>query len=257
MLIDTHAHLDFLQFKETTTADIIKRAQENGVTKIINVAADLNGAKKSVALAHEFANIWATVGIHPHDVLALKKEPQQLTELAKLADKKKVVALGEIGLDYFKNYSPADLQKEFLAKQIEIGLAKGLPLIIHNREADDDILEILKHYQPKKVVFHCYSSSVEYAKKLLDLGYLLSFTGNITFPKNTQGAAVVKYVPLDKLMIETDCPFMTPVPHRGKTNEPALVKHVAEKIAELKNITLEEVAATTSATAEAFFNLVT
>jgi len=166
-----------------------------------------------------------------------------------------VVAVGEVGLDYFRDLSPRAKQKTIFEKQIEIAIKYQKPLVVHCREANQDTYDILKHYHPAKAVFHCFAGNVDFAKKVLDLGYYLSFTGNITFPKNFKAQEVIKYAPLDRIMLETDCPFMAPVPHRGQTNEPSFVKYVAEKIAVLKQLTSTEIAESTTKNAVTFFKL--
>jgi TatD DNase family protein len=255
MLIDTHAHINFPEFKETTTGNILANAKQNDVQYMINIGSDLKTSQESAALAENHSEIYAAVGIHPHDAQAAAVDPSQLNGINNLLKKDKVVALGETGLDYFKNYCPINIQKDIFEQQLEIAINNNKPIIIHNREADNDIYEILKSTGYQKIVIHCFSSDVAYARKILDLGFYISFTGNITFPKNATGQEVAKYVSLDRIMVETDCPFMSPVPHRGKTNEPAFVKHVAEKIAELKNISLAEVAEQTTKNAVKFFGL--
>lgn len=252
MLIDTHCHLNFPQYAENKLEDILARAAQNDVKYCINVGSDLAASQASIKLAQKHEQIYASVGIHPHDAETGEKD---LTELEKLIIQNKVVAVGEIGLDYYKDLSPRDKQKIIFEKQIELGLKYQKPLIIHCREANQDTYDILTHYKPEKVVFHCFAGNKDFAKKVLDLGYLISFTGNITFPKSFKAQEVIQYAPLDRIMIETDCPFMTPVPHRGTTNEPAYVKYVAEKIAELKQITPAEVAEVTTKNAKEFFKI--
>jgi TatD DNase family protein len=253
MLIDTHAHIHFSPLGQEPPENILARAQKNGVGLIINVGSDLRGSKISVQLSNKFENIYAAVGIHPHEAEGVNETA--LRKLESLLKEPKVVVVGEIGLDYFKNISPAAAQKKVLEKILEMAAKYDKPIIIHNRDADQDIYEILKDCGIGKIVFHCFSSTKEFAKKILDLGYFISFTGNITFPKNLIGQEVVKYVPLERIMLETDCPFLAPVPHRGQTNEPAYVKYIAEKIAELKATSVEEVASATSANARSFFGL--
>ena len=264
MLIDTHAHLDFAQFHRRHD-EVIQRAHKARVNKIINVGTTLQGSRDSVGLANKYPGIYASVGIHPHDVLSVDRT--SMADILDLAKDDKVVAIGEIGLDYFgKDFNKEAQRKEFI---IQIVLAKrlGLPIIIHNRKADEDILEILKVQEYSKGVIHCFSSSWQVAHKFLDLGFYISFTGSITFGIKKQkdqsrgcspsGAIleVIKNTPLDKILIETDCPFLAPEPYRGKTNEPAYVVEVAKKIAEIRNISLEEVARKTTKNAERLFKL--
>ncbi len=250
MLIDTHTHLSFPQYNDTGLPDILNRAKQAGVEYLINVGSDIKTSQDSIVLAQKYSNIYATVGIHPHDA-----EPgeNQLPELEKLIKQPKVVAIGEAGLDYFKNLSPQDKQKKIFCAQLDLANKYNLPIIIHAREADDDTYELLKNYKPAKAVMHCFAGDIAYARKILDLGYYISFTGNITFAKNIRGQETAAYVPLDRIMLETDCPFLSPEPHRGRTNEPAYVKFVVEKIAQLKKITSAEVAEVTTKNALSFF----
>lgn len=254
-MIDTHAHLQFPPLSTEKPEEILLRAQAQEVNTIVNVASDLAGSQFSVTLAEKHPQVYAAVGIHPHDAESALKDPQQLATIEKLLQHKKVVALGECGLDYYKNYCPKDIQQEIFEKQIMLAIKYQKPLIIHNRESDTDVFERIKDLNYPKIVFHCFAGNVEYAKKVLDLGCYLSFTGNITFPNNKKGPSVIEYAPLDRIMTETDCPFMTPVPYRGKPNEPAYCKQVGLKIAEIKNLSFEEVDRVTMENAGRFFNL--
>ncbi|MBU0580613.1 MAG: TatD family hydrolase [Candidatus Margulisbacteria bacterium] len=254
MLIDTHAHLNFSQFADTTPLEIINRAKATGVNKIINIGSDLKASEESVALAQQFPEIYATVGLHPHDASSFTDIT--LAKLAKLAKpENKVIAIGEIGLDYFKYDGNRNVQKNTFRKLLGLAKELNLPVVIHDRDAHEDILGILKEIRPTKGVVHCFSGDLEFANKIFDLGFLISFTGNITFPKAQNLRDVINTVPLEKIMLETDCPFLAPVPHRGKRNEPAYVLDIAKKIAEIKNVYLEEVAKVTTNTAQDFFNL--
>lgn len=267
MLIDTHAHLDFDQFHRRHD-EVITRAKKVGVENIINISTSLQGSRDSINLAENYPEIYASVGIHPYD--ALTADRNTMTNLLELAQNEKVVAVGEIGLDYVKDEVDKGTQKK--AFIVQIGLAKrlDLPIIIHNRQADEDILEIIKiQADGLKGVIHCFSSSWKVAQKFLDLGFYISFTGSITFKDkkkkeledqvrgcNVQSGIleVVKKVPIDKVLIETDCPFLAPEPYRGKVNEPAYVVEVAKKIAEVKGLPFEEVAKKTTENAIKLFN---
>jgi len=250
MLIDTHAHLDFNHF-DKDREEVIKRALEGGVGKIINVGTNLESSRKSLSLAEEFDNIYAAVSLHPIDV---EKEEFNANVWLELAQQEKVVAIGETGLDFFHS-SNKNKQKEIFQKLIEIAKKVKKPLIIHNREADDEILEIISKSElpEKRGVIHCFSRGYEIAEKFLNLGFLISFTGNITY--NKEPPSSVEKVPLEKIMIETDCPFMAPLPFRGKRNEPLYVKYVAEKIAEVKGVSFEKVAEITTQNAKRLFNV--
>ncbi|GBR76303.1 hydrolase TatD [Candidatus Termititenax persephonae] len=252
-MFDTHAHLNLEPLGKEPPEEIVRRAKEQGVTKIINIGIDIASSQQSVALAAQIPEVYAAVGIHPQEAGSAYNDAQIFRELERLLGQKKVVALGEVGLDYYRNPVAPSVQKQVLEWQLRLALENDKPLIVHNRDADEDVYAILKYYKCAKVVFHCYGRDREFTRKLLDLGWLVSFTGNITFPKNRQGQDAVIYTPLDSIMIETDCPFMAPVPHRGQTNEPAFVRLVAEKIAELKGVDWEQVEQATDANARQFF----
>ncbi len=254
-LIDTHAHLDFNQF-DADLEEVLYRAGMNGVRQIITIGIDLATSRKSVALAEKHAMVYASVGIHPHDVA--KAGAEDLEEIESLLQHPKVVALGEVGLDFYYNYSPEEVQRKYLRLFLDWSLKKEIPLIIHTRDADEAILSILRERSRAgwRGVFHCFSGDAHMAERVLEMGFDISFTGNITF-KNSAAAGVMRGVPLARLMIETDCPFMAPVPHRGKRNEPAYVQLVAQKIAEVKGCSFAAVAAATTANARELFQLPT
>jgi TatD DNase family protein len=252
-LIDTHAHLDFDQF-DPDREEVILRAHENGIQCIINIGTDLPTSQYSVRLAENHKNIYAAVGIHPHDSHTVT--PEVLDEISRLFQHQKTVAIGEIGLDYFKMYQPIDLQERAFQKQIELALDLKAPIIIHSRSTDVETVEMLRNYQKKgwKGVFHCFPGDTGMADAVLEMGFHVSFTGNITF-KNSKSIPVVQHIPLERLLLETDCPFMTPVPHRGKRNEPAYVHFVGQKIAEIKELPFETVARQTTENAVNLFHL--
>jgi len=251
-LIDTHAHLNLPDYKKDLE-EVLSRAKEAGVAGIINVGIDVKTSITALELAHQYKGLWATAGIHPHEVKKVTEETYE-TLKALLADEK-MVAVGEIGLDYAKEYSPRNLQQEHFLGQLALARELALPVVIHSREASPDIMTFLRQELPERFVFHCYAGSVEEAREILDLGGYISITGIVTFPRAENIRQIVRYVPLERLMIETDCPFLTPVPHRGKRNEPAFVRHVAEKIAEVKGVTLEECARQTTKNARDFFGI--
>ncbi len=252
-LIDSHAHLDFKNF-DTDQTDTIQRAREAGVFRIINIGTSLATSRRSMELAQKYPAIYATVGIHPHDSNEVNEE--NLAKLRLLSRQPKVVAIGEIGLDYFKMYQPVAIQERAFRAQLELAQELKMPVVIHTRAADSATIEILLSIQSAnwEGVFHCFPGDVAMARQVLDLGFHLSFTGVITF-KNSTADEVIRYIPLDKLLIETDCPFMTPVPHRGKRNEPAYVYFVAQKIAEIKKVSLERVAELTTTNTERIFKI--
>ncbi|MEK7504682.1 MAG: TatD family hydrolase [Patescibacteria group bacterium] len=248
-LIDIHAHLNFPQFAEDREG-VIKRAREVGV-RMINVGTDLATSREVVALAEKYpSEMWATVGIHPTDIGEISWD-----ELEHLAQNKKVVAIGECGLDYFHVKDVAERQKQAEVFEQQIALAQKVnkPLMIHCRDAYDDLLAVLNNFPGVTGNVHFFAGDWPTAKKFLALGFTLSFTGAITFASNYD--EVIKNLPLESLLIETDCPFVAPVPHRGQRNEPSYVVEVAKRVALLKGISLEEVARVTTATARLRFGL--
>lgn len=252
MYIDTHAHLNFKDFNNTYS-QIIERAFAVGVEKIIVVGSNFESSKKAIEIAKQYPNVYASVGLHPTHI---GDEIFDEEKYLKLAKNKKVVAIGETGLDYYYDKNNAVEQQVVFEKLIKIANITSKPLILHAREAGDDIISILmgQHILPKAVM-HCFSENWQFAKTVLDMGLLLSFTGVITFSKNQDTFEVIREVPLGKIMIETDCPYLAPEPHRGKQNEPAFVVEVAKKIAEIKKISLEKVETETTQTAEEFFKI--
>jgi TatD DNase family protein len=247
MLIDSHAHI---QGKEFTgeAADVIARAREAGVGKIIAVggAGDMSSNTEAVALANAFPNIYATVGMHPHDAKDVGEE--ELQKLRELAANEKVVAVGETGLDYYYNHSPHDMQRRVFTQFIHMARETGLPIVVHERDAAQEAVELLRGESGGDLcgVIHCFTGNYDAARAYLDLGFYLSFTGIITFKNAEPLRDVVRRIPLERMLVETDSPYLTPVPHRGKRNEPAYVRLVAETVAKLKEISLDEVAAVTT-----------
>lgn len=254
-MIDTHAHIDVKAFDEDREA-MLERARAAGVTAIIvpDIERGRRAHLKAVVDAHP--DLHRGVGIHPHHAGDMSQ--QDLDEIAAQCTEAKVVAIGEIGLDYYYDFCPPDVQKLYFREQIRIAKAHGLPVIVHNREADSDVIQILREEQDGSLrgVLHCFSSDVSVLDQAIDLGLHVSFTGNITFKKSTLNDVVYR-VPLDRVMIETDAPYMTPVPHRGARNEPSYVRLVADKLAEVKGMPLSEIIATTTSTARRFFGLMT
>jgi len=244
MLFDTHAHLDDTKFQGETDK-VIARAKEAGVSLIVNVGYNLRHARQSIALAEQYDFIYAAVGLHPHDAKDGNKAFWE--EIYKLARHPKVVALGEMGLDYYWDNSPRDVQREVFRQQIGVAKDLQLPIIIHDRDAHQDVLTIVREERAFEVggVFHAYSGNWELAKEVLELGFYISIGGPVTFNNARKILEVVEKAPLESLLIETDCPYLTPHPYRGKRNEPGYVQLVAEKIAEIKNISYEKVASAT------------
>jgi len=253
-LIDTHCHLDMDAYKDDFDA-VITSAAQCGVTRIITIGIDVASSEAAVRLSELYPNVYATVGIHPHD--ATQASPQGLEQLAHLAAHKKVVGYGEIGLDYFKDYAPRAIQIEAFAHQLHLAQELNLPVIIHDREAHEDTLRMLKEAGPfpQKGVMHCFSGDIQLARATLDLGFFISIPGVATFANAPNLREVIKEVDLERLLLETDGPFLAPVPFRGKRNEPKLMLYTAQMVAELKQISLEEVACATTANAVRLFHL--
>ncbi|RDU34812.1 hydrolase TatD [Neobacillus piezotolerans] len=254
MLIDTHAHLNAEQYEEDVE-EVITRAKENGVGKIVVVGFDRPTIEKAIGLAETHDFIYACIGWHPVDAIDMTDE--DLSWIEELAAHSKVVALGEMGLDYHWDKSPRDIQKEVFRKQIRLAKKVKLPIVIHNREATADIVEILKEEGASEVggIMHCYSGSVEIARQCVDMNFYISLGGPVTFKNAVKPKEVAAELPLDRLLIETDCPYLTPHPHRGKRNEPGYVKLVAEEIARIKGISFEEVAKATTENAMRLFGI--
>jgi len=280
-MIDTHAHLDFENFDDDRE-EVIRRAFDNGVKAIINIGVDLETSRKSIALTEKYENIFAAVGFHPHDAGEILNLPSEddFAELKNLAIHKKVVAIGEIGLDYtrFKEAKQIEKQKELFIRQLNIANELGLPIVIHCREAWSDLYEIIKSevFQSPflKFVLHCYSGNEKDTEKFLELPNAhFSFSGNITYPprkspsslpprqtsspfnKGGEVEDVIRMIPLERIMLDSDSPFLAPQAMRGKRNEPAHIRYIAEKIAEIKEISGEEVERITDLNAIEFFGI--
>jgi len=253
-VIDTHCHLDMISSGEDI-GKIVSRAAARGISRIITIGIDIESSKKAIDIAEKHETVYASVGIHPHNVQGL--QDNSYNELEKLCDNSKVVAYGEIGLDFVKQYAPQHVQLEHYARQIELAKKVRLPLVIHDREAHDEILHILKKEAPFAAagVMHCFSGDWSLAKQVLDLGFLISIPGVVTFTKASTLQEVAQKIPLDKLILETDAPFLTPDPYRGRTNIPEYVLYTAKKVAELRGITVEEVARSTTDNAQKLFNI--
>lgn len=253
MLIDTHAHLYFGQF-DGDRAQVIQRALQAGVKCIINIGVDLPTSKTCIEMAEKQAGLLAAVGIHPNDAATVQERDFQ--ELQRLARHPAVVAIGEIGLDFYRQSSEDEVQKKVFRRQVRLAREVGLPIIIHNRQAGREIVKILQSEETDGLtgVFHCFSECPEVAEAVLDLGFHISFTGNLTFKKSAL-PEVAKSVPLNRLLLETDCPFLSPEPRRGRRNEPANVVYIAQKLAEIKQCDEVEVQRTTTQNAVHLFNL--
>ena len=247
-LIDTHSHIYYTDYSDRID-DVIQSARDVGVEKIISVGVDLATSEECINLAEKYSSVYATCGYHPHE--AMKAPKRYLYELEQLYEHPKVVAVGEIGLDYHYNFSKPNDQKRVFCEQLEMASGIGLPTIVHCRNSDDDLISSIQQSGQKAGVIHCFASDLDFAQSILEIGFHISFTGMITFVKKLE--EVVKEIPLEKMMVETDSPYLSPHPYRGKKNEPARVLHIAEKIAEIKDVSLDEVAQSTTQTALQLF----
>lgn len=232
MLIDSHVHLDDSRY-DVDRPDIFARAADAGIEAFVTIGCDLSTSRAAVQLAQTHSNVYATIGVHPHESKHI--EDSWYPELRQLAQQPKVVAYGEIGLDYHYDHSPREVQRQRFREQIREARALKLPVVIHTREAQEDTITILREENAREIggVFHCFSGDAWLAKDALDLGFYLSFSGVITFKNATMLREIVQTVPLDRILVETDCPYLAPIPFRGKRNEPAYVTHVAQTIADL------------------------
>lgn len=251
---DSHTHLDSKDFDEDRDA-VIARAYEAGVTRIVNVGATSGfaGAERSIALADSYEFIWATAGIHPHDAEA----EQDIDRLRAFHQHPKVVAVGETGLDFYRDWSPRDLQYEWFRIQVELALEVNKPLVIHSRDTNAECLDVLRKMGAEAVggVFHCYSGDYDFFKEIDKLNFIISVPGTITFKKAEELRETLRQIPLEKIMLETDAPYLAPVPYRGKRCETGYMIHSAQALAQLKNLPLSEIARSTTQTARNFFGV--
>ncbi|MGG3890557.1 TatD family hydrolase [Metabacillus fastidiosus] len=254
MLFDTHAHLNALQY-ENDVEEVIQRALDEGVSEIVVVGFDRETIERAMELIEEYDFIYAAIGWHPVD--AIDMTDKDLQWIRELSEHPKVVAIGEMGLDYYWDKSPKDIQKEVFRKQIALAKEVKLPIIIHNRDATADVVTILEEEGASEVggIMHCFTGSLEVAKQCMDMNFYISFGGPVTFKNAKKPKEVVQEIPLDRLLIETDCPYLTPHPFRGKRNEPGYVKYVAEEIAKLRNLSYEEIAKKTSDNGKKIFGI--
>ena len=253
-LIDTHAHLDNGRF----AADLpqgVEAAKAAGVSHILTIGCDLASSKTSVELAAAYEEVYAAVGIHPHD--AREATGEAMVELKVLAQQDKVVAIGEMGLDYYRDHCPHDIQQTAFRRQIALAIEMDLPIIVHDREAHQDVLRILQEEQAQRVggVLHCFSGDLAMAQACIDLGFYISFPGTLTYPANQALRDVAEAISTDHLLLETDCPYLAPQPLRGQRNEPAFVRHTAEELARIKGLSLEDIARTTGLNAFRLFGI--
>lgn len=254
MLFDTHAHYYEPQYKDDLD-ETLERARENGVGLILTASSDVASSIENVTLSQNYDMLYAAVGVHPHDVIDLNNNI--ISALTDFASYPKVVAIGEIGLDYYYDNSPREAQKIWFAKQISLARNVKKPIIVHDRDAHEDTLNLLKSENAKDVggVLHCFSGSIEMAREVMGLGFMISIAGPVTFRNANRLLDIVKYVPDDMLLIETDSPYLTPEPHRGERNESAYVRLVAEKIAKIRKKSPEYIADITTSNAKRLFGI--
>ncbi|KAB7664937.1 TatD family hydrolase [Bacillus sp. B1-b2] len=254
MLFDTHTHINATEFNEDIE-DVISRALDAGMEKMVVVGFDHPTIKRAMELVEQYDFVYASIGWHPVDAIDMVED--DLTWIEELAKHPKVIAIGEMGLDYHWDKSPKDVQKEVFRKQIRLAKKVKLPIIIHNREATADIVEILKEEAAEEVggIMHCYGGSVETALECIKMNFYISLGGTVTFKNARKPKEVAEAISLDHLLIETDCPYLAPTPFRGKRNEPSYVKLVAEEIAKIKGISYEEVAKKTTDNAKKLFGI--
>lgn len=252
-MIDSHAHLNDPAFTDDLE-QVILQASEAGVDEIINVGYDLESSSYGIELAERFDRLWAVVGLHPHDAKTWTSQTEDA--LRKMVKHPKVLAIGETGLDFHYDNSPRNDQREVFRQQLALAREVDLPAVIHSRDAAQETLEIIKEYSDVPCLLHCYSGSFEMAEEYIKLGCYFSFGGPITFKNANRLRNIVARMPLERVLIETDCPYLTPHPHRGKRNEPAYLLYTAEKLAEISGHTLEEIARITEENTRKFFRLV-
>lgn len=253
MLVDTHAHLQWASF-DRDREQVIRRAVRAGVKYVVNIGFNLEGCRKGIELAEKHSELYASVGIHPHNASQFNQD--MLDELRRLSRNPEVVAIGEIGLDYYRNLSPRQEQKKAFKAQLSLAEELELPVVIHDRDAHDDILEALSEFKGKRRgIMHCFSGGKEMAERCIKSGFYISFAGPVTFPNARKLHGIAKWIDLEKILLETDSPWLAPQQVRGKRNEPAFLPFVAERIAELKGIRLDELEESTSGNAEEIFQL--
>ncbi len=252
MLTDSHAHLDDKRFQGEVDA-VIARANEAGVGLILTVGSDLDSSRRCIELAGRYSCVYAVVGVHPHE--AAQAPEGYLEQLRRLLAAPKVVGLGEIGLDYHYDFSPRPVQRDVFAAQLALARELDCAVVVHTREADEDTYRILAESGVRRAVMHCFSGNWEQARRYLELGYYISLSGVVTFPKSEDTREVAAHVPSDRLMLETDAPYLAPVPRRGRRNEPAYVRHTAEAVAGIRGVALEDLARETTANVRRVFGI--
>lgn len=253
MLFDTHAHFDDSQF-DSDRDEVIKSLADDGVTRVMNIGANMETSEKAIEIANKYDFIYATVGVHPCDTYDMTDEDiERLRIMAK--NNPKVRAIGEIGLDYHFDDTKPDIQKEWFIKQLRLAKELNMPVVIHDRDSKGDAIEILKREGISNGVMHCFSGSAETARELVKMGFMISFTGVLTFKNARRAVEACRSIPIERLMIETDCPYMAPEPHRGERNYSGYVKYVARKMAEIKGLSYEETARITMENGLRFYGI--
>lgn len=249
---DTHAHYHDEKFADDVN-ELLLSLPEKGIAYCVGPGVDVETSEMEISLAEKYSFLYAAAGIHPHE--AVMADESSFKRIEELLKHPKVVAVGEIGLDYHYDFSPRDVQKAVFRRQLKLAKKTGLPVIVHDREAHEDCFNIMSEFPDVLAVFHCYSGSWEHAKRILNMGWYISFTGSITFKNARRVLETVEKMPADRIMIETDAPYMTPVPYRGKRNDSSYVRLVCEKVAQLRGITTEEAAVLTMENAKRFFGI--
>lgn len=254
MFVDSHAHLDMPQFQEDLT-QVLERAREAGVEAVLSCGTGLRSSKMALEIAERFQGVFAAAGIHPHDAEECTEEG--LATLRSLASNPKVVALGEMGLDFYRNLCPREIQIQAFRSQIRLARDLGKPIVVHDRDAHGLVIRILEEEKAQEVggVLHCFSGDVSMAKRCLDMGLYISIPGSVTFRNATLLRNVVQHVPMERLLLETDSPFLAPMPFRGRRNEPSYLKYTAERVAKTLKLSVQEVARATSSNAAELFGL--
>lgn len=252
VLFDTHAHYDDSRF-DADRAQVLASLPEHGVGYVCNIGCDIPSSRKSIALAETYPHVYAAVGIHPHG--ADDAVPMDYATLRRMCENPRVRAIGEIGLDYHYDFSPRMVQMEVFARQMALAQELKMPVVIHEREAARDCLDVVRQFDLCRGVYHCYSGSVETAKELLSRGFYLGFNGVITFSNARRSHEVLRWMPADRILLETDCPYLTPVPFRGKRNDSRLMRHTLEQMAVLRGVSPEEMARITTENALRFYGL--
>jgi TatD DNase family protein len=254
MVVDTHAHLDFPELGRDLSG-VLQRAERAGVVRIVTIGIDIESSRRAIALAQGHEQVYATVGLHPHGARPL--DEAALAELKRLGSQKRVVAIGEVGLDYYRDRQPRPVQRECFSQQLELACEIGLPVVFHIRDAHEDFFSIVEKFSERLAggILHCFSADWTVARRCLELGFFLSIPGTVTYAKAQAQQVVARKAPLERLLVETDAPYLAPVPFRGKENEPSYVIYTVQKIAQLRDCPYEEVARKTSENAVLAFGI--